>query len=245
MKRYVSVFEMITRSSIYKVLGVLALMVVIEAIMLACAWMQPIAALQPTLEEWVERSRIMIPFLAAYWLVTKVLASSGTNVGSMQGYTLQRLRIPEKKVYLLQCIYNMFCYVLLWMTQVLLLFVAADVYMEYKTDAILSNQTVFLAFYRNTFMHSLLPMEDIFGWCTLVFFIAMTGGLAAYSVRNQRQGKVAWSLSVFIALAVVCFQRSLGVEPIFPLMFILLWSMYLLARALINKGEQEDERENV
>ena len=125
MKRYVSVFEMITRSSIYKVLGVLAFMVVGETIMLSCAWMQPIAALQPTLEEWVGRSRIMIAFLAAYWLVTKVLASSGTNTGSMQGYTLQRLRIPEKKVYLLQCIYNMLCYGLLWMTQVLILFVAA------------------------------------------------------------------------------------------------------------------------
>ena len=71
------------------------------------------------------------------------------------------------------------------MTQVLILFVAADVYMEHKTDAILSNQTVFLAFYRNKFMHSLLPMEDIYGWCTLIFFILMTGGLAAYFARSQ------------------------------------------------------------
>ena len=242
MKRYVSVFEMIVRSSIYKVLAVLALMVIVEVIMLIFAWIQPIVTLQPNIEEWVERSRIMFPFLAAYWLITKVLASSGTNVGSMQAYTLQRLRIPEKKVYLLQCIYNMFCYTLLWRIQLLILLVVAEVYMKHKTGVLLTNQTVFLAFCRNDFMHSILPLEDIFGWFTLVFYIVMTGFLAANYARSQRNGKVVWALIVFIALAAVCFKRGLGVEPFFPLMMVLLWSMYLLARALTNKGVQEDEK---
>ncbi|MBQ6844341.1 MAG: hypothetical protein IJO60_06880 [Agathobacter sp.] len=244
MKRYVSVFEMIIRSSIYKVLDVFALMAAVEVIMLTIAWNQPVATLQPTLEEWIERSWICIPFLAAYWLLTKVLASSGTNVGSMQGYTLQRLRIPEKKVQLLQVIYNMFCYALLWMMQVLILLVAVDFYMKHKTGVLLTNQTVFLAFYRNAFMHSILPLEDIFGWFILGFYIVMTGVLAASFTRNQRKGKVTWSLVIFVALAVVCFQRKLGVEPILPLMLMLLWIMYMLAQALINKGVQEDEREN-
>ena len=217
-------------------------MVIVEIIMLICAWLQPIAAMQPTIEEWVERSRIMIPFLAGYWLITKVLSSSGTNTGSMQAYTLQRLRIPEKKVYLLQCIYNMFIYALLWMTQLLLLFVATEIYMKYKEGVLLTNQTVFLSFYRNDFMHSILPLEDIFGWFTLVFYITMTGFLAANYARGQRKGKVVWALIVFIALATVCFKRGLGVEPFFPLMMVLLWSMYLLARALINKEVQEDEK---
>ena len=243
MKRYVSVFEMIIRSSIYKVIGIFSIMAVGEIILLTLAWNQPIATLQPSMEEWVENSRIFVPFLAAYWVMTKVLASSGTNVGSMQSYTLQRLRIPEKKVYLLQCIYNICCYVLLWMTQFLILLLAADFYMEHKAGVILTNQTVFLAFYRNAFMHSILPMEDIFGWFMLVFFIVMTGVLAASYARNQRRGKVTWALIIFIALAVVCFQRALGVEPIFQLMVTLIWGMYMLAQALINKGVQEDERE--
>jgi len=243
LKRYVSVFEMIIRSSIYKVIGIFAIMAVGEIILLTFAWNQPIAALQPSMEEWVENSRIFVPFLAAYWVMTKVLASSGTNVGSMQSYTLQRLRIPEKKVHLLQCIYNIFCYAMLWISQLLILFVATDFYMKHKTGVILTNQTAFLAFYRNAFMHSILPMEDIFGWFMLVFFIVMTGVLAAGYARNQRRGKMTWTLIIFIALAVVCFQRALGVEPIFQLMVTLIWGMYMLAQALINKGVQEDERE--
>ena len=243
MKRYVSVFEMIIRSSIYRVLSVLALMIVAESLLLTMAWNQSIAYLQPTLEEWIERSWICIPFLLAYWLITKILASSGTNVGSMQCYTLQRLRIPEKKVYLLQCIYNIFTYTVLWMTQVFILFVTSAFYMRYKTGVILTNQTVFLAFYRSKFMHSVFPMEDIIGFFVVGFYIVGTGILAAYFARNQRKGKITWALIVFVVLAVFVFQRNLGDEPIFMLMVSLLWMLYMLSQVLQNKGVQEDERE--
>ena len=243
MKRYLSVFEMIIRCSIYKVFGILGIMIALEAGLLAFAWNKPIATMQPSLEEWIERSWICIPFLFAYWGVTKVLSSSGTNVGSMQAYTLQRLRIAEKRVNLLQCIYNIFCYTLLWMTQVLIFFVASGVYMKYKTGAILTNQTIFLAFYRNTFMHSILPMEDIFGWSTLVFFICMTGILATRFSQRQRHGKVEWSLILFLALAVIVFQRKLGAEPILLLMQMTGWVLYLVLVGLLNKGVLRDERE--
>lgn len=241
MKRYLSVFEMIIRCSIYKVLGILGIMIALEAGLLAFAWNQPIATMQPSLEEWIERSWICIPFLFAYWGVTKVLSSSGTNVGSMQAYTLQRLRIAEKRVNLLQCIYNIFCYTLLWMTQVLVFFVASGVYMKYKTGAILTNQTIFLAFYRNTFMHSILPMEDIFGWFTLAFFIVLGGILTTLFSHKQRQGKTDWALIVFVALIAIFFQRKLGAEPILMLMLMTSWSLYLVLVALLNKGGQKDE----
>lgn len=235
MKRYLSVFEMIIRCSIYKVLGILGIMIALEAGLLAFTWNQPIATFQPNLEEWIERSWICIPFLFAYWGVTKVLSSSGTNVGSMQAYTLQRLRISEKRVNLLQCIYNIFCYILLWMTQVLIFFVTSDVYMKYKTGAILTNQTIFLAFYRNTFMHSILPMEDIFGWFTLAFFIVLGGILTTLFSHKQRYGKTDWALIVFVALIAIFFQRKLGTEPILMLMLMTSWSLYLVLVALLNR----------
>ena len=243
MKRYISVLQMIIRSSIYKVLSVLAIMIAVESILLMYAWNQPIASLEPSLEEWVERSWICVPFLLAYWLVTKVLASSGTNVGSVQSYTLQRLRISENKVYLLQCIYNIFAYVLLWVTQVLMLFGVSAFYMKFKTGTILTNQTVFLAFYRNKFMHSVLPMEDIFGNFILIFYIVGTGILAAYFARCQRNGKMAWSLILFVALAVFVFLRNLGDEPIVMSMISLMWGTYILSQALFKKGVQTDEKE--
>lgn len=241
MKRYISVFEMITRSSFYKVLGILLLMTGAEAVLLMHAWNQPLAVIQPNLEEWIDQSYGIYLFWAAYWMVTKVLASAGTNTGSMQGYTLQRLRIPEKKVHLLQIIYNILCYLLLWVTQLGILLAASVYYINHKEDVILTNQTIFLAFQRNEFMHSVFPLEEYFGWFSIAFFIIGTGILTAVFSRNQRRGKTAWSLAVFIVLAVVCFPRELGEEPILMLMVMLIWGLYAIVKAASNKGVQNDE----
>lgn len=243
MKRYVSVFEMLVRSSIYKVLGVLGVMVVAETALLAFAWNQSIALLQPTLEEWVNRSWISIPFLLAYWLISIILAFSGTNIGSMQGYTLQRLRISEKKVYLLQCVYNIFCYAILWTTQLLFLLVISDFYMKHKTGALLTNQTVFLAFYRNRFMHGVLPMEDILGWMILGFYVVMTGILMAKFARSQRKGKIEWLSIVFLPTVVIAFHKGLDGGGYLALMVAVTCCMFMLLQAFMNKGVQEDESE--
>lgn len=243
MKRYLSVFEMITRCSIYKVLGILLLMGIAEAVALLNAWNQPLASMQPNLEEWIDQSCIVATFGLAYMFVTKVLSTTGTNVGSMQGYTFQRLRIPEKKIHLLQCIYNMLCYVLLWAAQLGILLIASQIYMQKKTNVILTNQTVLLAFYRNKFMHAILPLHDIFGWFVLFFLITGTGILVAAFSKNQRKGSLTWSLIVFMVMAFVIFLRDLGEEGlvIFIITLMLIWFLFAIVKIWLNKGVQENE----
>ena len=241
MKRYLSVFEMITRCSIYKVLGLLLAMVIAESIALGIAWNQQLAVYQPNLEEWIDQSYIVITFGIAFFLLTKILSSTGTNVGSMQGYTLQRLRIEESEVHKLQCIYNILAYVLLWMTQLVVFLVAAVVYVTYKSNVVLTNQTVFLAFYRNEFMHSILPLEDGFGWCLIVFFIVVTGVLVARLSRMQRSGQTAWSVVVFLVMSVFCFPRELGEQPLFVFVDASLWTLFLVLQAILNKEARENE----
>ena len=53
-----------------------------------------------------------------------------------------------------------------------------------------------------------------------------------------------WSLIIFVALAVICFERDLGVEPLFMLMITLPWAISILVKALIFKEVQEDERKS-
>jgi len=241
MKRYLSVFEMITRCSIYKVLGLLLAMVIAESIALGIAWNQQLAVYQPNLEEWIDQSYILIVFGIAFFLLTKVLTSTGTNVGSMQGYTLQRLRIKESEVHKLQCVYNILAYVLLWMTQLVVFLVAATFYMNYKSNAVLTNQTVFLAFYRNEFMHSILPLGDVVSWFLLFFFIVVTGILTARFSRMQRSGQTAWSVVVILVMSVFCFPRALGEEPVFILIGTFIWSVFLVLQGILNKEAKENE----
>lgn len=242
MKRYISVFEMIIRSSFYKVLGILASLSVLELGTFYIAMQQPLASIQPNLEELVAQSHFMYMFAIAYLLITVVLVLSGTNIGSMQGYTLQRLRIKEKRVFLLQCIYNILCYVLLWATQVGVLLAASNYYMTHKTDAILTNQTVFLAFHRNDFMHSILPIQDTLNWVLLFAIIVCTGSFAADFTRMQRRGKVAWILIIFVAIAFVSFPRGLEEEPIILIIGMIAYSAFICLRNIFYRGE-EDESE--
>ncbi len=242
MKRYISVFEMIIRSSFYKVLGILASLSVLELGTFYIAMQQPLASIQPNLEELVDQSHFMYMFAIAYLLITVVLVLSGTNIGSMQGYTLQRLRIKEKRVFLLQCIYNILCYVLLWATQVGVLLAASNYYMTHKTDAILTNQTVFLAFHRNDFMHSILPIQDTLNWVLLFAIIVCTGSFAADFTRMQRRGKVAWILIIFVAIAFVSFPRGLEEEPIILIIGMIAYSAFICLRNIFYR-EEEDESE--
>ena len=158
MKRYQSVFEMITRSSIYKVLLVVGGMLVAEAILFWNALMYLGGA---CLEEHIDQSYYSIVFKIAYVLITIAIVFPGMNIGSTQTYTLQRLRIKERWIYGLQIIYNLLAYMILWGAQLAMLLVSAVLYQKYLPEgALWTNQTLFIAFYRNDFMHSILPLED-------------------------------------------------------------------------------------
>lgn len=242
MKRYISVFEMITRSSIYKVIGLLTLLAAAELGTFFIALQQPLAEIQPNLEEIVDQSHLMYMFGIAYVLMTVALVLPGTNIGSVQGYTLQRLRIKESKVFLLQCSYNVLCYLLLWATQLGVLLVASSYYMTHKTDAILTNQTVFLAFHRNGFMHSILPMQDTVNWLLLFGFIIGTGCFAADFTRKQRRGKVAWILIFFVAVACISFPRAMDEDPVLMILTMIIGFSFCILRAMLNRGVEEDEK---
>lgn len=242
MKKYLSVFEMITRSSIYKVLGVLIAMVCAEVITCAISWQQPLAFMKPTIEEWVDQSYLLVIFIVAYFLMNAVLVLHGTNIGSIQAYTLQRLRIPEKSVYRLQCLYNILCLGLLWVTQLAVLLGISAFYMQYKANVVKTNMTVFLAFYRNEFMHSILPLQDVGGWAMLVFFIVSTGIFAARFTKSQRGGKLDWTLVVFLAAFCMFFPKGLGEPPIFVIVTLIIWSVFGMGKKVMSKEVSEDEK---
>ena len=73
-----------------------------------------------------------------------------------------------------------------------------------------TNQTVFLAFYRNDFMHSILPLEGAMRWITNILILLGCGMSAAVFTYLQRRGKVAWSLFVVVACVLVGFVQELG-----------------------------------
>ena len=220
MKRYISVFEMITRSSIYKVLAILAAMVVVEAFVIRSEY------------EWT--------FKIAYVLITIVILLPGMNFGSTQSYTLQRLRIKEKRIFWLQALYNTFAYMLLWGSQLVVILVRAFIYENNLPEGVLwNNQSLFLAAYQNKFLHSILPLEDGPGWWVLGFVIVGTGFFTAEVTKQQRCGKFAIEILIWVVAVVLFFPREVGYE-FSPMIIALVVALMITGtRRLLNMGVDE------
>ena len=216
MKRYISVFEMIARSSIYKVLLIIGLMVVFES--------------------FIDQSHYSLIFKIAYILITIVLVLPGMNIGSVQSYTLQRLRIKEKRIYWLQSLYNFLAYVLLWGVQLMMILASAMVYQKnLPAGAAVSNQTMFMAFYRNDFMHTILPLEDVPGWWMLILFGMTSAFATAECTKLQREGKFGVELVILVAAVMISIPRALGYDLAFPLIAMAVVFCVMGMRWLMNK----------
>ena len=228
MKRYLSVFEMITRSSIYKVLLILVGMVAVELTVFYLTMSNPAGV---NIEEYIDQSHYSLIFKIAYMLITIAIVLPGMNIGSVQSYTLQRLRIKEKSVFWLQALYNMFAYVLLCGVQLMVLLFSCVMYQKNLPEiAVWSNQTLFLAFYRNAFMHSILPLEDVFGWLVLVFLVVGTAVTSAYFTAQMRRGKFVWEIGVVIGAVLIDFPKDFGNEIAVMVIAAVIVAVSLLCR---------------
>jgi len=222
MKKYVSVFELFTRNTFYKILLIIGGMAGIE-----CFWFRqkmieitPYAAweagLMPAEEyslEWlIDRSNGYGWFCIGFTLVTAVLCWNICNFGSNSSYTLWRMRITEKRILFMQMIYNGLCYTLFLAAQTGIFLMQYHMYCGYIKNV--TNQTLFLAFYRNAFMHSILPLEDSFRWIANMLIISSCSVGAALFSYIQRRGKTAWSVLVMLACILLGFEKELGDQTI-------------------------------
>jgi len=247
MKRYSSVFEMIARSSIYKVLAILGGMVIAEAISCyttffneAPYYKEVTPDMESSLAAYIGWTDFEWIFKIAYVLITIVILLSGMNLGSTQSYTLQRLRIKEKRIFWLQTLYNTLAYVLLWGTQLVVILVSVLVYQNnLPKGEVWNNQSLFLAAYQNKFLHSILPLEDGPGWWILGFVMVGTGFFAAEVTRLQRCGKFAIEILIWVVAVVFFFPREVGYE-FTPLVVALVVALIIMGmRRLLNMEVDE------
>jgi len=122
MKKHLSVFMFIARSSIYKVLILLILMTALSTALLSIAFSRIPEWEEPHLELVFDKSGIAICFCICYALTALCLWLTGCEFGSKTGYTLRRLQISERSVFVWQSLYNTLCFFVLWTAQVLIVY---------------------------------------------------------------------------------------------------------------------------
>ncbi len=208
MRQHLSVLTLLTRSTIYPIAVLLAVMAAVEAVLFSLA-MGANGTL--SLTGMIRSSRIVWVFGAAFLLLTVLLCRTGCEFGSRQGYTLRRLSISERAVFVWQWGYNTACYLLLWWWQALIAFALCLWYASQAGPELVGSQTIFLAFYRSGLLHSLIPLEEVSRWVRNGVMALGLGACAALEPFLQRRKGLPWEILAPVSLALLFFPMELGI----------------------------------
>lgn len=202
MKKTTSIWMLCARNTVYKLLGLLALMAAAETGMFV--WRAGAAA--ETLGNIFWMSHISLIFFVVLVLWTLVLTVPGQ---ARSAYTMQRLQTEKKALFVTYVCYNAVTYLILWGTQVAVLLALFSWYGHRASPEIFGPQTIALAFYRDWFLHSLLPLGDWFRYLrNICIVLALACAAAAVPLRTRKTEKRYRTLVVL--LVIVCFFFSAG-----------------------------------
>lgn len=243
MKKHISVFMLMVRYSFYRVLGLLAVMATVEAGLFWMTLKRGFSQEGYGLEYVIDKSHIAFVFFIAFVIMDIFLISfAGYEKMETHRYTLMRLSVTRKEVYYLQSIYNMLCYLLFWAMQILIVILLGYLYVKNAPAEYVTGQTIFFAFYRNSFLHSLLPFEDFPYWIRNILLCFALGFMSAMYITEESKPKI---YGVFWGIAYTTFIGRLGDYGLCIILGIFAIACIMVEIHRINKKEKEEIAERM
>lgn len=237
MKKYLSIWMLAARGSLFKVLGAMFLMglaqvgVYYAALKSALAereaelqeqllhpeygtWDVPYPSLETVLNEgllggWITITTIWI---AGFVFVAFLLALAGNSVkdgDSFTRLTIQRLPMKEWEINLCYMFYNFAVMIIFWAFSILMALLICKLYYSQANPDTFGPQSTFLMFYRNKLFHGLLPLAETLCYVRNVFLLAATAVVAAGTTFWSRREKKSFRAILFFLVFGVFFPNNL------------------------------------
>ena len=204
MKKHLSVLMLYVRSTIYKFLLLMLAMAVAQSLLFMRAFLKADGFFG--LNTIMGAARPGITFAACFLLLCALLCLTCCEFGSKQGYTLSRLRISQRMVFLWQAVANVGFVLLFWAAQIGIALAFCSFYAAYYPQG----QAAMLVFYSNSFLHGLLPLEDT-GLLirNIVWLAGLAVASASFPVRMRRGEKPVAAIADAL-LCVLFFVREIN-----------------------------------
>jgi hypothetical protein len=241
MRKYLSVFGLYARSTLIKAILVIIGTCGIQALLLWLRYRKLSGEGACLIEECVMNSGVQIVLLLAFLLLTALLCIPGAAGGTR--YTLERLRVSEKTAFALHAVTAMFTYFMLWAAQVCL-FYAFAVWFARTASPAAGEQAIFLAFYRNDLMHSLLPLQTAELWVRNVLFVVVMGLVAAETPLLARKKRYSYTVLPAAVLVICFFVRGLTTQRNVILAAVMLAVVLLKILFDFAVGEEDEPYES-
>lgn len=209
MKQRLSVFLLAARSSIHYVLAIFFVMAVSECTVFYL--LMKTSGTSRSLEDFISQSHIPVLFGIAFLLLCVCLSLLGAEYfGSKVRYTIQRLKVTEKELVCQWGVYNSICFFALWVVQLLLMLFFCRQYLSNSNPAEVGEQTLFIAFYRQNFLHNLLPLAEVSRAIRNAILVLALGFTASSFSYHRRHNNVSIGVALVAALAVLFFRHPMG-----------------------------------
>lgn len=243
MKKYLSLFAWAARSSLW-----LLLILCMVTFSLQClSFGSELPAAGQTFsapENYIACSGVTIVARIAFLALCALLVKTGCPYGSSHPqYLLQRLRISERSVVLMQAIYHAAALMIYWMFQVLMVFTLFALYTHLASPEQVGPQSLLLMFYRNPYLHALLPLDDVILHLRNAGLLLILSFSLAMFPYLLRRGKFSVSALFPALVASVFFPSDMGAIAVnLTVLIILLCDAALLLYQLFTNPEAEGRR---
>ncbi len=245
MKNYLSVFGLIARGSIYKVLICYILLMTSEILIFSAKLKDALKLYSldfsmKQFETLVDNSFISWCFAICFILIVVALCLMGSEYSNSQiSYTIKRLRISERDLFFCQTIYNIIIFISLWAVQAFTVCMLSFQYVHLAPEEVIGNQTIFLAFYRNDLLHNILPISDIWVWIRNIFTAIALGFTAAEFPYKQRRKKIGATIIAFALYTIFFFVKELA--NTFNVFITIVVSIAIIGETLYTVFQQDEE----
>ncbi len=255
MQKHISVLGFYIRSSIYRVLLILLLMVLAVTGVFLFEFQGEMARYYELLEQVAlgnaeaaylarpeklfDNRLILVLFELANIAVTIMLVLPGCEFKSKTTYTLSRLQVSERECFFWQVLCSAMTYILVYTAQLAVIIGLSQYYVNHVPAELVGNQSIFLMFYRSELLHSLLPLSDIQIWIrNILLLFGFSFAVAGYSYQ-QRRKKHPMALYWMITSATFFFcQEIAGFSNV---MLLSLVSLMVITKLLFTVLQEEEE----
>lgn len=199
MRKNLSIFMLAVRFTIYKVMGLLAVMSGVQTGLFLWAMKRRPGE---TLTMLLRESLVVWTAAAGFIVLCVLLCRRGKNSGGVKSvYTMRRLSVSEVTVTAWQAVQNSLMCLMFWLWEALTVLGLCLIYVNRAPEASFGPQTVFLTWYKMDFLHRLIPLADISGWVRNGVLVLGTGICSAIYSYHERRGSgdaAIWAMAVVV-----------------------------------------------
>ncbi len=196
-----SLWALLARSSIYKLLAVAAAMALWEGTRFYVCLRSERGYM---LGDVISRSNVSIVFSWVLGLWVLILARTERGWEEKSRNTLHRLTLSPRGIFWLKAVFNIGCLTVLFAVQIWLAIWMVETYGRERPEVYASPQRLFLAFYRIQFLHCLLPLAETGKWVRNLLLVLALG------METAMNRRIPVFLILLYALTISWFVSPIG-----------------------------------